>query len=331
MSRVLVTGGAGFIGSHVVDALVAKGHVVHVLDDFSGGDRRNIQNIPEITVTKGSIALPDIAHFCTEHADFVIHCAAFAAENLSNNTRVFTIENNLVGEAVIRNACIRNKVQGMISLSSIAVMGHSAGMCYEVDQPKPIDVYGVAKYAGELDAAVARHHHGLDYIVFRPHNVVGVRQNLCDRYRNVASIFIRQALEGKPMTIFGNGKQIRQFSPVSYVAAVIASGIDRKDCWNKTFNLGADEIMTVSALAKMISKLAGVEEKIEYLPFRREATHATMNHGLVQSTFADIKQTETLEEVFVAMIADAKEKGLGEMQKGPQIELEEGLPESWKL
>lgn len=330
MSRILVTGGGGMIGSHVIDALVKNGHTVHVLDDFSGGSRDNIQNTAAVTVTIGSTCEQGIVQFCMQNIDYVIHASAFAAENLSNNARVFTIQNNLVGEAVVRNECIRRKVKGMISLSSIAVMGHNAGMCYEVDQPKPIDVYGVTKYAGELDAAVARHHHGLDYIVFRPHNVVGVRQNLCDRYRNVASIFIRQALEGKPMTIFGNGKQIRQFSPVSYVAAVIASAIDRKDCWNKTFNLGADEIMTVSALAKMISKLAGVEEKIEYLPFRREATHATMNHGLVKSTFADIKSTETLEEVFAAMIADAKEKGLGEMQKGPTIEIEEGLPESWK-
>lgn len=331
MSRVLVTGAAGFIGSHVVDRLLDRGHSVYGVDDMSGGNSGNL-NANMAGFARGDCAQEYFMGmvFDQQPFDFVIHCAAFAAENLSNNTRVFTIRNNLVAEGIVRNLCIRHKVKCLVSLSSIAVMGHQQPPFDESMEPRPSDVYGITKYAGELDAKVAFHAHDLEYVVFRPHNVIGVRQNLCDRFRNVASIFIRQAIEGNPMTIFGTGRQTRQFSPVSYVSDIIASSIDHPKTWNTVYNVGSDEIWSVLVLARTICKLAGVEENFHYLPHRNEALHAHMRHDKCRKFFEHIQPPPSIEPVLDAMIKCARVEGLGAMQAGPTIEILEKLPEIWK-
>jgi UDP-glucose 4-epimerase len=329
MSKVLVTGAAGFIGSHVADYILRNGHESTIIDDLSGGFKENVPKQSDFAM--GNVCDPLFVGkvFSKYRPDFVIHCAAFAAENLSHNCRVFTIQNNLVGEGVIRNACINHDVKCMVSLSSIAVMGHEAPPFDDNTQPHPKDVYGVMKYAGELDAAAAHDFHGLNYCVVRPHNVVGIRQNYSDKFRNVAAIFIRQALEGKPLTIFGDGSQTRAFSPVSYVSQIIAEIVDKPEVWNQTFNVGSDNVMTVIALAKLICKIVGVKENFNFLPARKEASHAHMIHTTCQKHFAHVPEPD-LEDVLSAMIVEACAKGFLPMQEGPYIEVKKGLIESWK-
>jgi len=333
MSRVLVTGAAGMIMSHCVDHLIKNRHTVFAVDDLSGGSLSNIPQellddwrFAEFSTTDESDMERVLKDFLP---DFVLHGAAFAAENLSNNCRVFTIQNNLVGEAVIRNACINHGVKCMVSLSSIAVMGHQEPPFHDDTQPSPRDVYGVMKYAGELDARAAYDFHGLNYCIVRPHNVVGIRQNYSDRFRNVAAIFIRQALEGKPFTIFGDGSQTRAFSPVSYVSQIIAEIVDRPDVWNQTFNIGSDKVMSVEDIAYLISKFTKTDWKVNYLPARKEANHAHMVHSICQKHFAHVPEP-SIEEVLKEMIAEARIQGFSPMQKGPDIEVAAGLPESWK-
>jgi UDP-glucose 4-epimerase len=131
------------------------------------------------------------------------------------------------------------------------------------------------------------------------------------------------------MTIFGDGSQTRAFSPVSYVSQIIAEIVDRPDVWNQTFNVGSDHVMTVLSLAKLICKLVGVKEDFHFLPARKEAAHAHMIHTICRKHFSHVPEP-ALNEVLSSMIIEALGKGFSPMQKGPEIEVLKGLPESWK-
>jgi len=330
MSRVLVTGCAGMIGSHVCDRLLENSHEVYGVDDLSGGVRENVPKAVRFFKDDIGDAFAMRHAFSVAQPDFVIHGAAFAAENLSHNTRVFTIENNLAGEAVIRNLSIEFDVKCMVSLSSIAVMGHQEPPFHDDTTPSPRDPYGICKFAGELDARAAREFHGLNYCVVRPHNCLGTRQNYSDRYRNVAAIFVRQALEGKPLTIFGTGEQTRAFSPVSYVSEIIAKTIDRPACWNQPFNVGCEDVITVKDLANLVILTSGANTYPQYLEARKEASHAHMTHGICAELFKEVVCRDSIVTALQGMIDEARTKGFRPMQKGPRIEVAKGLPDSWK-
>jgi len=330
---VIITGICGLIGSHVARRLVEKYNVVGI-DDLSGGSASNVPDESEFF--EEDCSDPDsqwmkIGEIFSEHKPrYVIHCAAMAAENLSHNCRSFTYKNNLVGEANIRNACINHSVECMVSMSSIAVMGHQPPPFTETDEPRPCDPYGISKLAGELDAKCAKDFFDLNYVIFRPHNVIGTGQNIADRYRNVASIFIRAITENKPLPIFGDGSQTRAFSPVSYVADVIAASIERPETWNQTYNIGSDEPMTVMELALLICKIAGVEPLFDYYQARKEVTHAHMKHDKVHAAFPDIEPNRPIEDVLREMLREAMSKRLPVLQKGPEIEVTKNLPKAWQ-
>ncbi|MEM7392899.1 MAG: NAD-dependent epimerase/dehydratase family protein, partial [Verrucomicrobiota bacterium] len=186
----LVTGAAGFIGSHVVDALIARGHTVIALDDLSGGFKDNVS--PRVNFVEGSIldeAL--IERLFAEHTiDYVFHLAAYAAEGLSHFIRRFNYRNNLIGSINLINAAVNaGKVKCFVFTSSIAVYGANQVPMTEDLTPEPEDPYGIAKYAVELDLPEAARMFGLNHVIFRPHNVYGERQNIGDPYRNVIGIF----------------------------------------------------------------------------------------------------------------------------------------------
>lgn len=326
---VLVTGMAGFIGSHVAERLQDKYRVVGI-DDLSGG---RLENLPFHSrfIEISCLDTDRIERLFTAYKpQFVIHCAAMAAENLSHNCRIHTYRNNLVGEAVIRNAAIKHDVQCMVSLSSIAVMGHQNPPFSENDVPTPEDPYGIAKWAGEMDAQAAKDFFDLNYVIFRPHNVVGTRQSLADRYRNVASIFIRAIIEGRPLPIFGDGKQTRAFSPVSYVADIIAASIERPGTWNQIYNVGSDEPRSILSLKFLLEDIVERTLDAEYHEHRKEAVHAHMTHDKVRAAFPDIQPTETLEDTLRSMLQEARKQPLPAMQKGPAIEVEKNLPPAWR-
>ena len=215
MPRSLVTGGAGFMGSHVVEHLLNAGHDVVVLDDLSGG---LLDNIPEgVVFAKGSILDADlIDRLFREHKfTYVYHLAAYAAEGLSHFIKRFNYNNNLIGSVNLINASINHDVKCFVFTSSIAVYGAGQSPMKEEMVPIPEDSYGIAKLAVEQELKVSHEMFGLDYIIFRPHNVYGERQNIGDRYRNVVGIFMNQILRGEPLTIFGDGTQVRAFTQLS--------------------------------------------------------------------------------------------------------------------
>ncbi len=224
----LVTGGAGFLGSHVVDALVARGLDVVVLDDLSGGFPDNVN--PSARLVRGSILDVELVDslFNENRIRRVYHLAAYAAEGLSHFIRRFNYQNNLIGSVNLIDASVNHDVESFVFTSSIAVYGVNQLPMREELVPSPEDPYGIAKLAVEQDLRASRQLFGLNYVIFRPHNVYGERQNIGDRYRNVIGIFMSQILRGEPLTIFGDGSQTRAFTYVGDIAPVIAQARSRR-------------------------------------------------------------------------------------------------------
>src|SRR5687767_7706959 len=162
--------------------------------------------------------------------------------------------------------------------------------------PQPEDPYGVSKYAVELDLKQAHEMFGLNYIIFRPHNVYGENQNIGDPYRNVIGIFMNQILQGRPMTLFGDGKQTRAFSYIADVAPVIAESILREGAYNQTFNVGADTPYAVLDLASEVAEAMGVKPELQFLEARNEVVHAFSSHDKSKQVFGDLIQNVPLKE-----------------------------------
>ena len=332
MQNVLVTGGAGFIGSHVAECLVKAGYRVVVLDDLSGGF---VENIPEgAEFVKGSVqdaALVD-SLFEKEKFTYVFHLAAYAAEGLSHFIKNFNYQNNLVGSVNLVNAAVNTgTVKCFVFTSSIAVYGRNQTPMVEDLTPQPEDPYGISKYAMELDLREAKEMFGLDYVVFRPHNVYGERQNIGDPYRNVIGIFMRQILTGQPLTIFGDGEQVRAFSYIDDVAPVIASCVERPETWNQVYNIGADKPWTVNELAKTVCVAMGAQtSEIRHLDARNEVVTAYSSHDKVKRVFGDLIRNVPLDEGIAKMAAWVKTlKAVPQPRRFGHIEVLKNLPPSW--
>ena len=194
--------------------------------------------------------------------------------------------------------------------------------------PRPQDPYGIAKYAVELDLEAAYQQFGLNYVIFRPHNVYGERQNIGDRYRNVIGIFMNQLLSGKPMTIFGDGEQTRAFSYIADVAPYIAKSALDPRYYLQTFNIGSDEVVTLNELAHIVAESFSAEPVVQYLPARNEVKNAHATHKKLAEYF-DVNKPTPLREGIARMAAWAKEKDARQSNWFQDIEIPFGLPASW--
>ena len=328
-SEVLVTGAAGFIGSHLCRHLLNQGRAVVGLDDLSGGFRDQVPvgtQFVEGSVTDAALVQRLFAEHRFEH---VFHLAAYAAEGLSHFIKSFNYTNNLLGSVNLINASVNGGVHCFVFTSSIAVYGRNQLPMSEELVPQPEDPYGIAKYAVELDLREAHEMFGLDYVVFRPHNVYGENQNIGDRYRNVIGIFMNQLMQGQPMTVFGDGQQQRAFSYIDDVAPVIAASISRPACYNQVFNVGADKPHTVLELARVVAKAMGAEPSIQFLPARNEVVHAYAAHEKVQKFFGDLTQNVALQDGVARMAAWARKAGPRQGKAFAEIEVPKNLPPSW--
>jgi UDP-glucose 4-epimerase len=329
MENVLVTGGAGFIGSHTAAALARQGYHVVALDDLSGGFRENLSEPVQLEV--GSVLDRDLIARLFDQYQFkyVFHLAAYAAEGLSHFIKHFNYQNNLIGTVNLINASVNHDVKCFVFTSSIAVYGKGQLPMTEELTPTPEDSYGIAKYAAELELKVSHEMFGLNYVVFRPHNVYGEHQNIGDRYRNVIGIFMNQIMQGKPMSIFGDGLQSRAFSYIDDVAPLIARSVCIPEAYNQIFNVGADTAYTVTELAQVVARAMGVEPHIQYLPARSEVMHAFSSHTKIGRVFGNIPQT-SLADGIQRMADWALKAGPRKSSTFENIEIPRGLPASWK-
>ena len=332
MTTSLVTGGAGFIGSHVAKHLLEMGHKVVIVDNLSGG---SIENVPvQIDAANHfySSSITDakmIDHIFEDHRpDYVFHLAAYAAEGLSHFIRHYNYEVNVLGSINLINAAVNHKVKRFVFTSSAAVYGEREDAS-ENDRPYPIDPYGIAKLAVEQDLRAARLQFGLPYTIFRCHNVYGPGQNIADPYRNVVGIFMRQCLEGKPMTIFGDGYQSRCFTYIDDVAPNIARCINMESTSASTINIGSSHSVGVNELAVLVAQAMGVECRVELLQERHEVRHVTLDHDVFESIYG-IKRFTSLKDGLARMAKWVKTQELRPTKPFASIEIEQGLPESWR-
>lgn len=328
-TKVLITGGAGLIGSHMAEYLVGKGYDVYGIDNLSGG---YVENIPE-GVTFYSNDLGDKRAigrlFKKIKPDYVYHFAAYAAEGLSPFIRNFNYQNNLVCSANVINECIKNEVKKIIFTSSMAVYGKGNPPFKEDDQPTPEDPYGISKYAVEMDLKQAYDQFGLNYAIVRPHNVIGIRQNIWDKYRNVIGIWIRQVLKGEKITIFGDGNQKRAFSDIKFCLEPMEKLMTETN--GQIFNLGSDKEFTLNEVAETLQEVAqefGYKPEVEHLEARHEVKFAYSDHTKAKSILGFKDQTnlkETIREMFIwAMRQEDREV------KQMPYEISKGMYNYWK-
>lgn len=326
MTTSLVTGAAGFIGSHLTRLLADRGHQVLALDDLSGGFVENVDTravfLPyDIRDTRAIDAV-----FRRWKPDYIFHFAAYAAEGLSHWVRRFNYETNVIGSVNLINAAVRYGCERFIFASSMAVYGDQEPPFTEDLAPRPADPYGVAKHAVEQDLAQAGELFGLEWTVFRPHNVYGPAQSLGDPYRNVVGIFMRQAMAGEPLTIFGDGTQQRAFSYIDDVAAPIVASIDRPVS-GQVFNIGGEGETTILDLAHRVGSLAG-DYQIVHMPPRHEVHLAWCDHTKSRQELG-FEPTVALDDGLERMWKWANDAGVRWSQT-PTLEITENLPEFWR-
>jgi UDP-glucose 4-epimerase len=325
MARHLVTGGAGFIGSHLARRLIDRGDEVIVVDNLSGGW---IENIP-----MGAKHL--IADLVEDDMDWVFevnkpthvwHLAAYAAEGLSHWVREHNVKNNWLASTRLINAAIRHDVERFTFTSSMAVYGSQEPPFTEDMRPAPEDPYGIAKYAVEQDLKAAHEAFGLPYVIFRPHNVYGPNQNIGDPYRNVVGIFMRKALQGEPITIYGDGTQTRAFSYIGDIIDPMVRSLDA-DVVGETFNIGGEQVVSIKALAWSIQALFP-GSTFEYLPERYEVKHAYCDHTKAHRLLG-FSPKVSLHEGLGLMASWVRDTGV-RWSKTPEIELWLNFPPFWE-
>src|ERR1700754_1180521 len=331
MPKSLVTGGAGFMGAHVVRELLDAGDEVVALDDLSGGFESNVDErarFVELSITDAA-AIEDL--FAAERFDRVYHLAAYAAEGLSHFIKRFNHTNNVIGSVNLINASVNNEVDCFTFTSSIAVYGSEQTPMTEEMTPQPEDSYGIAKRSVELELQASKEMFGLDYVIFRPHNVYGELQNIGDRYRNVLGIFITQITRDEPLSIFGDGTQTRAFSYIADVAKPIAAAPDVEGARGETFNVGADQPVSVNDLAAVVSREMGSpDHPVVHHEARNEVLHAFSDHSKLHRVFGG-SEPVALEDGVRRMCEWAREHGPRTTPPFTGIEIEKKLPPSWRV
>jgi UDP-glucose 4-epimerase len=328
--KVLITGVAGLLGSRLADYIIENYPNVKVvgMDDLSGGYKENVNSKVEFW-QMNLVNHPIENCFEVHKFDYVFHFAAYAAEGLSPFIRAYNYDNNLKATARIVNECIKNDVKRLVFTSTLAVYGHgNYGVFDETQIPSPIDPYGVAKYACEMDIQIAGEQHGLDWCIIRPHNVYGIKQNIWDKYRNVLGIWMYQYINGEPMTIFGDGEQKRAFSYIDDILEPLWNAAVKPEASKEIINLGGVEEWSINDANKVLMEVITNGEVVY-----KEGRHEVKNSIPTYQKSVDIlgfKHTTTLKEGLTKMWEWAQKQPNRDRFVWDKYELDKGIYSFWK-
>ena len=266
--RILITGIAGFMGSHLADSMLAEGHEVVGIDNLIGGYESNVPRKAKF-INEDLRNLNAISpHF--KNVDIVIHSACTAYEGLSVFSPSLVSENTYQITANVLSASVNFQVSKILYLSSMARYGTQSVLPFTENMiPKPQDPYGIAKYASELLVKNLCDLNSIAYTVLVPHNIIGPRQKYNDPFRNVASIMINRMLQGKQPIIYGDGEQKRCFSFMKDVVDPIKTTVNTNIANGEVINIGPDEeFVTINELANKIANIISFDLDPIYVPSR---------------------------------------------------------------
>lgn len=332
MARVLVTGGAGLIGSHLVDYLLNWGHNVWVIDNLSTGLEENLSPEVKRNFYRVDLRRKDMTNLVLRIArpEIVFHLAAWAHEGLSQFCPNLIIENNINASMNLLVSSIRQKVKRFVFTSSMSVYGDQESPFTEDMPRKPVDIYGIAKTSFENSLEVMAAVYGFEYTIVRPHNVIGPRQALHDPYRNVVAIFMNRLLQDKPFYIYGDGNQRRAFSNIKDAAPYIAKAGFADEAKGQIFNIGADKHYSINEMAQMLLEISGKKSlKPIYVEDRKqEVDDAWCDNSKIRKILG-FEDKISLKDGLKEMWAWAKKTGYKKPKYLPYLELTQGAPETW--
>lgn len=328
--RVLVTGGAGFIGSHLVDRLIADGHLVSVIDDLSGGTKRNLNkkakfydcDLRDVEKTAKTIA--------KIKPQLVFHLAANAAENKAQFSPIDITSRNYNAFINTLVPSLRNGMNRIVFTSSIAVYGALQTPFKEKDKPDPEDLYGLSKLMIEKSLQILSKVHNFEYVIARPHNVYGPRQNMTDPYRNVVTIFMNSLLKRQSYFIYGKGNMRRCFSYINDVIdALYKCGFEKVN--GMIFNIGADKDYSINELSQTIQEISGIQIPPKHIADRPQEVQVAISDHTQAKKYLGYKDKTSLRDGLSKTWEYAIKLGPQEYEY-TNVELpSDKLPANWKV
>ncbi|QAY91371.1 NAD-dependent epimerase/dehydratase family protein [Pseudomonas sp. ACM7] len=292
---VLITGGAGFIGSHLTDALLAKGHSVRILDDLSTGKRSNLPlDNPGVELIVGDVADAALVAQAMVGCSAVAHLAAVASVQASVDDPVKTHQSNFIGSLNVCEAMRQTGVKRVLYASSAAVYGNNGeGESIDEDTPKaPLTPYASDKLASEHYFDFYRRQHGLEPVIFRFFNIFGPRQDPSSPYSGVISIFSERAQKGLPITVFGDGEQTRDFVYVEDLVDLLVQAIEKPQVEVGAVNVGWNQATTLKQMLEALEAVVGQLPPVSYGPARAgDIRHSRANNQRLLERFTYPEQT----------------------------------------
>ena len=327
--KILVTGAAGFLGSHLSEKLADRGHSVIGIDNMKVGYKDNIpKNISFFEI--------DCCDYTSvkqimKGVEVVYHCAATAHEGLSVFSPFEITKNNYLASVSIFSAAINEKVKRIIFCSSMARYGDQTTPFLETMKPKPVDPYAISKVAAEnvlINLCELNH---IEWVIAVPHNIIGPRQRYDDPFRNVVSIMINRMLQGKAPIIYGDGEQKRCFSYIDDCLNCLLPMLDQGNLNKQIINIGPDEeLVTINKVAEICSNVTRTNLQPIYKPSRpKEVKHATCSANFARKLL-NYKTTTSLEEGIKKTYEYIKTRGVRPFDYNIDIEIKNELtPKTW--